>query len=137
LNASDIDNYTWRLPTDQENKDFTGRPTNSFYNLHWWEQDAETAVNPSPYYGVAGGEFPVRSLSPVSPLIFLPAAGIRTSGTIAGQLTSGFFWSNETASLQYAYGLSFNSMQLNPSNGSHGLSNGYAARCVYDPYILP
>ncbi|MDR2585603.1 MAG: hypothetical protein LBC84_05190, partial [Prevotellaceae bacterium] len=61
LTYDDIDNQLWRMPTGAENSTFSDRTTSSFFNLHWWNRDVGNPVNPSPYYGVAGGEFPVRN----------------------------------------------------------------------------
>ena len=90
LNPSDIDNYEWRLPTDQENKDFSGKTTASAFTQHWWNI-AGDPTNPITYYGVPGGEMPIRAASLDAPLMFLPAAGSRISDTISSQLNSGFY----------------------------------------------
>ena len=132
-----IDNMIWRLPTDQENMDFSGRTVSAnAFRLHWWDEATQNAINPSPYYGVAGGEMPERAVSPDSPLMFLPAAGQRSLGLIGGQVTSGTYWSSVPYDTGYAYTLSFNAMQLNPLNRSD-FKYGFTVRCVYDPVIQP
>ena len=137
LSLSDIDNYTWRLPTNAENQTFSGSLVPVISDDHWW--NANDASNIA--YNIAGGEFPTRGSG--GPSKFLPAAGLLgTDGTDAKifQEETGGYWSENpyTTGFVYAYGLLFSSLYyLNPSELLPYNSVGYPVRCVYDPQPKP
>jgi len=94
----EIDNGTWRLPTGQEQRDFSGYSSNQSGNpgVWWWAQ----GQNPTNFtLGVAGGEFPARDHVNGGPGKFLPAVGDRSAAGEAGRQAfstgpRGFFLSN-------------------------------------------
>jgi len=130
LTMNDINNYTWRLPTHQENLDFAGFPQgNSPTTVHWWSENQSGSIS----FGVAGGEFPSRNASGLQR--FLPAAGVREqgSGNILNQGIEGSYWAGEFC-LSPAGGRFNNFFSTSVLAGNAmGLDWGVSVRCVYDP----
>ena len=85
LTQSDIDNGTWRMPTYEEQREF-GSEDAGMYTNYWWN-----AFN-SPFFGVAGGEFPKRYFGGMAK--FFPAVGYRhkDTGAITEQEERGGMW---------------------------------------------
>jgi len=101
LTSAEIDNGQWRLPTGQEQRDFSGYTSNQTGNpgVWWWTQGQNTT---NFTMGVAGGEFPARDHVNGGPGKFLPATGDRRETGEAGRQAfstgaRGFFLSNTGA----------------------------------------
>ena len=131
LTMNQINNYTWRLPTTLENLAFTGYSSgNNATTVHWWNQSQSGNIS----FDVAGAEFPSRGSSGMHK--FLPAAGYRDqiAGTVQGQTTNGYFWSNEISLLTGSGGslMSFTNSSVMPDNGVAGAHWAVSVRCIYD-----
>jgi uncharacterized protein (TIGR02145 family) len=117
LAAADIDNGLWRLPTNAENKTFSGYTTGTETTAHWTTVD-----------GVKGGMFP--DATDGSAATFLPAAGNRSSdGAVTNQGSYGIYWSSTPRSATYGYYLLILSTGVSPQN-SHYYAYGFSVRCV-------
>lgn len=121
-----LDNKTWRLPTNVENIMFTGEiPYET--TVHWW--DRVGGPNPSPFSGVAGGEFSSRDNGGADK--FLPATGLRDpyDGTVHNQGSSGCYWSGLPYSSSMGYHLLILDDIVHPYNPSD-VPYGFSVRCV-------
>jgi len=134
LTLADIDNGTWRMPTDQENKDFSGQSndTNYSYSLHWWGSSQAGSIS----YGVAGGEFPERNLG--GTLKFLPAGGFRLDTDGSKNYTAGLYGWYWGSTIYQGGGALFSFADayvhsLTSTNRAAGIS----VRCVNDPNPAP
>ena len=125
LTQRDVDNGHWRLPTHAENVAFTGTPSD-----YWW--DHAYGYYPSPFYAVAGSEFPSRGNG--GAYRFMPANGAMLDGTISMQGTYSYYWSNESSPVYSDSGraLVFNSSGIYMNNYYTSLG-GFGIRCVYVP----
>jgi hypothetical protein len=121
LTAADIDNGIWRLPTNDENKAFTGYNTTSNSTADYW-----TALG-----GVNGAIFPNRTTGTAAR--YLPATGYRnnnTAGEVASQNGFGNYWSSTPyTTAGYGYCLSFFSDFLYSDNDDL-YAAGRSVRCV-------
>ena len=132
LTRDDIDNGVWRLPTPQENIDFSGG-IQGIISLSpgdwWWNANAIGNIS----FGVAGGEFPKINTGGMSK--FLPAAGSRynVSGAVQNQGIWGTYLSNEAIIDTYSTVgpdlLDFSNTQLR-NNLTKSAQYGYSVRCV-------
>jgi uncharacterized protein (TIGR02145 family) len=123
LTNADIDNGTWRLPTNAENQSLSGQMSNNdSYSAHWMT----AATGPG---GVAGGMFP--NVASGSTATFFPAAGFRFSdtGTVGRQTTAGDYWSFAPISAVGGYTLYFASGNVSPLVENY-YDHGFPVRCV-------
>jgi hypothetical protein len=116
LTDADIDNGVWRLPTEDDNKLFSGRVVNGVYTEHWTEID-----------GINGGMFPDNINGNAT--TFLPAAGFRNpAGRVEQQSAHGDYWSSKptktTGSFLLFYAGTVHPLQYNPH------AYGFPIRCV-------
>ena len=127
LSPEQIDNKTWRLPTMQDNVDFSELGSSgSSTGAWWWAENAAGNIS----FGVAGAEFPTRNSSGLHK--FLPAAGGRNQsfGPINDQGVYGWYWSSERyPSYTTPYMFSFNDFEAYPAN-SMGQMHAFPVRCV-------
>ena len=130
LSPAAIDNGLWRMPTAQENRDFSGYQSDQSTADWWWEQGAPGNIS----FNVGGGEFPERGQGGLSK--FLPAAGSRNfssvvpTGAIQYQGNFGYYWSGDLhASNSGGIGWVFwsTNLQLNEAFNYHV---GSSVRCV-------
>lgn len=121
------DNGIWRLPTNAENQAFSGQTGYIDTTVHWW--DPAGGTNPSPFSGVAGGEFPSRNSGGAGK--FLPASGYRlnSDGSIRNQGTNGHYWSSSPSTASLGYYLYFYGSNVGPGHPNYS-SYGFAVRCV-------
>ena len=124
LNYDDIDNGIWRLPTAQENRDFSGKQIDTLQPNPaewWWAANAFGNIS----FGVAGGEFPQRGTGGMSK--FLPAAGFRQYDTTSTyyQGSYGYYWSNENGLVMVFYNTA-----LLPATPATQRYTGFSVRCV-------
>ena len=125
LTNDDIDNHTWRLPTNQENIDLSGVPVGvNSTTVHWWSENAAGNIS----YGVAGGEFPSRSNGGI--FNFLPPVGQRnySSGAIEFQCSYGLYRSSDGTGSNSNV-LTFWSSGITPNNSGQILY-ATSVRCV-------
>jgi len=129
---SKYDNGTWRMPTYEDNWNFTEIPSAQTGYLYWWDP----GENPM-FEGVPGGEFPERNLGGV--FKFLPAAGYRAddseAGAIKDQMSVGRYWSSEGDIFETGFDLMFEYGWVNPGE-SFSRQFALPIRCVYDPTTL-
>jgi hypothetical protein len=128
LANADIDNGTWRLPTNDENKLFSGyeattpNTTANYYTTH----DGSAIGSPA---GVIGGMFPNTTTGSLA--TFLPFTGNRNmnAGTLNSQLTDGYYWTSIPGSTTDGGIIYFNANNVNPARDIQ-YSYGFSVRCV-------
>lgn len=117
LTAADIDNGTWRLPTNAKNKSFSG------YGAPTYTDDYRATLN-----GVSGGMFPDASGGADK---FLPAAGWRAFGTAGDYDARGAYYSSEPHNSGGGYVLHFDASTADPATNLYTFYNyGLSVRCV-------
>jgi hypothetical protein len=119
LTAADIDNGTWRLPTNAENQSFSGYTSSAITTAHW------TTIG-----GVKGGMFP--DATDGSAETFLPAAGLRDSsgsGAVYNQGSDGYYWSSTPLNATGGYSLDFSGKGVYPQDYCN-YAYGFSVRCV-------
>jgi uncharacterized protein (TIGR02145 family) len=122
LANADIDNGTWRLPTNDENKLFSGYESITTTEAHWTTHDGTDG-------GVYGGMFPNTNTGSLA--TFLSAVGNRGSsaGSVENQNARGYYWSSMPAPSNGGYNMIFYSDYVNPVN-SNVYAEGLSIRCV-------
>jgi len=124
LTIDDIDNGVWRLPTTQENRDFSGYQTdiNQLAPADWWwAQNGPGNISSN----VSGGEFHERGKGGTSK--FLPAAGFRhyNGGYTSYQGSDGYYWTNQDRLMMV-----FNNANFYPATLANFRYSGMGIRCV-------
>lgn len=125
-----LDNKEWRMPSQQENMDFTGVTTTgpTSDNVLWFWPGAD-----SPFSLVQGYEYPAKGSGVVSAsriAHFLPNSGQRnSSGKITNLNNCGYYWSSTLLTVTASSGIFQNpsALTLNQSF-THTVAN--AVRCV-------
>ena len=113
----------WRLPNDST----TDNEYNEFGKLLYYGYSITTAASNgtnSVKYKTAADFVRMRS----DPLYFVRSGGIY-GGILYSSGVYGYYWPSTVASGSGAYGLSFNSTDVWPSDGG-GRVNGWSVRCV-------
>ena len=134
LTATEIDNFTWRLPTGPEHQQFSGYTTIQSVTppgIWWWSLNQ----NPSNFtLGIPGGEFPERNHPNGGAGKFLPAVGQRNNdGTTSMQQTRGFFLTNTSTNTGDYRGFVFRNNLLQLTNAMKNYF--WPVRCV--PQVMP
>ncbi len=137
IDAGVFDNESFRLPTNEENVDFTNTPIINYSEPYHYYDTADLA-----FWGqngtMNGGWFPIpgdreatsgRTTRNTDPAGFLPAAGCRvTNGPTYTVYSYGYYWSSRPNSDTFGYNLIFNTSVFPSGNG--GARMGFAVRCV-------